>query len=430
MSSDTPSRRELWAWCFYDFANSSFSTLIITVAYSVYFVQVVAGPLAASSPGAPERLWFWGYAASMLTAALLSPSLGAIADTRASKRPFLIGATLLCVTFTALLALVGPGDVVLGLVAFGVANVAFELGFAFCSAFLVELSTPATMGRLSGYGWGLGYAGGLLSLALAYPFLSGGFAEENLPLYRLAFLVTAVFFLIAALPTMLWLRERARPQSLGPDQSAWRVGFIRLAETARKFRHHRDLFAYFIAYLIYTDAINTVIVASAIFANKVLDFSPGDLIIYFLVTQVTAGLGAAGFGIVTDRIGAKRTIGLTLLLWVGLTLAASVVQTHAQFYVIGLLAGAALGANQSASRTLIGLFTPAGRSGEFFGFFGVMGKFAAIIGPIVYGEVTARTGSQRWAIVTMSVFFAIGGLALRTVNEPRGIAAARQTSEG
>lgn len=425
MNADTPSRRELWAWCLYDFANSSFSTLIITVAYSVYFVQVVAGPLGADSPGTPERLWFWGYAASMLAAALLSPPLGAIADTRASKRPFLIGATLICVTFTAVLALVGPGDVVLGLAAFAIANVAFELGFAFCSAFLVELARPANMGRLSGYGWGLGYAGGLLSLALAYPFLRGGFAEENLPLYRLAFLVTAVFFLAAAFPTLTWLRERAHPQPLAPGRSAWREGFTRLTDTARNFRHYRDLFSYFVAYLIYTDAINTVIVASAIFANKVLDFSPADLIIYFLVTQVTAGVGAVGFGMLTDRIGAKRTIGVTLVLWVGLTLAASVVQTHAQFYVIGLVAGAALGSNQSASRTLIGHFTPPGRQGEFFGFFSVMGKFSAIIGPIVYGEVTAWTGSQRWAIVTMSVFFAVGLLTLRTVDEQRGMAAAR-----
>ncbi len=280
------------------------------------------------------------------------------------------------------------------------------------------------MGRISGYGWGLGYLGGLLSLAIAYPFISGGFAESNLARYRLSFAATAAFFLIAALPTFLLLKERAVPQPLAPGQTAWRQGFARLAVTARQFGRYRDLFAFFIAYLIYTDAINTVIVASAIFANKVLDFSPGDLVLFFLITQVTAGLGAVGFGILADRIGAKRTINVTLVLWIVISVAAALVQTHAQFYAIGLLAGAALGANQTASRTLIGQFTPSGRQGEFFGFFSITGKFAAIIGPVVYGEVTAWTGSQRWAIVSMTVFFTVGLLAFQTVHEHRGMEAA------
>lgn len=416
--------KEVWAWCMYDFANSSFTTLIVTVAYSVYFVQVVAGHLGPE--GTPERVWFWGYAVSMLVAALLSPPFGALADARASKKAFLLGSTLVCVACTALLAFVHAGDMWRGLVLFGIANVAFDLGFLFCSAFLVEIATTATMGRISGYGWGLGYVGGLLSLAIAYPFISGGFAESNLPLYRLSFAVTAGFFLLASLPTFLLLQERAVPEPVRAGQTVWRQGFARLAVTARHLGRYRDLFAYLIAYLIYTDAINTVIVASAIFANKVLDFSPSDLIIYFLITQVTAGLGSVGFGILADRIGAKRTIIVTLLVWIALVVGASLVRTHAQFYVIGLLAGAVLGANQSASRTLLGLFTPSGRQAEFFSFFSVTGKFAAIIGPVVYGEVTAWTGSQRWAIVSMAVFFTIGLLAFQAVDEKRGMAAARQ----
>lgn len=413
--------KEIWAWCMYDFANSSFTTLIVTVAYSVYFVQVVAGGLGHN--GAAERVWFWGYAISMLIAALLAPPLGVIADARAAKRAFLLGSTLVCVACTALLAFVQAGDVWMGLILFGLANIAFDLGFLFCSAFLVELAPPDKMGRISGYGWGLGYAGGLLSLAIAYPFINGGFAESNLPFYRLSFAVTAAFFLLATVPTFLFLRERAVPQ---PDLggSLWQETFTRLTQTARHLGRYRDLAAYLIAYLIYTDAINTVIVASAIFANKVLDFSPGDLIIYFLVTQVTAGLGAVWFGQLADRIGAKRTINITLLAWIALAACAALVRTHAQFYAIGLIAGAVLGANQTASRTLLGQFTPVGRQAEFFSFFSVTGKFAAVIGPVVYGEVTAWTGSQRWAIVSMALFFAIGLLAFRNVDEARGIAAA------
>jgi UMF1 family MFS transporter len=417
-------RRELWAWAFYDFANSSFTTLIVTVAYSVYFVQVVAAPLAG--PGRetlPERVWFWGYALSMLVAAILAPVLGALADARACKRRFLRWSTLVCVGCTALLATVGRGDVWAGLILFGIANVAFDLGFLFCSAFLVEITTPDRLGRLSGYGWAFGYAGGLLSLALAYPFIRGGFAEDNLASYRLSFAVTAAFFLLAALPTLLWLTERATPQP-GSAIAPWREGFARLAATATQVGRYRDLFAYLVAYLIYTDAVNTVIVASAIFANKVLDFSPGDLIIYFLVTQVTAGVGAAGFGLLADRLGLTRTISATLVCWILLVAGAALVRTHAQFYAIGLAAGAVLGANQATSRALLGRFTPAGRQGEFFGFFSVTGKFAAVIGPLVYGEVTVWAGSQRWAVFSMALFFALGLLLLRAVDERRGIEAA------
>jgi len=314
----------------------------------------------------------------------------------------------------------------MGLLLFGLANIAFELGFLFCSAFLVEITTPATMGRISGYGWGLGYAGGLLSLALAYPFITGGFAEENLPFYRMSFAVTAAFFLAASLPTLFWLRERAVPQPSATGAPAWREAFARLATTARGIARYRDLLWFLVAYLIYTDAINTVIVASAIFANKVLDFSPGDLIIYFLITQVTAGLGAVGFGLLADRIGSARTISVTLLIWVGVVGAAAAVQTHGQFYAIGLVAGSVLGANQATSRALIGRFVPPGKQGELFGFFTVTGKFAAVLGPVVYGEVTAWTGNQRWAVLSMAIFFLLGLLIFRRVDEARGMDAAHQ----
>ncbi|MFM8552953.1 MAG: MFS transporter, partial [Nitrospiraceae bacterium] len=270
------------------------------------------------------------------------------------------------------------------------------------------------------------YAGGLPSLALADPLICGGYAEAHLPLYRTSVAVTAGFFLLAAGPTFLWLKDRAVPQP-GEGLTLWQHTVGRLTQTARRLRQYRDLSAYLIAYLIYTAAINTVIVASGIFANKVLDFSPGDLIIYFLITQVTAGLGAVWFGRLADRIGTKRTISLTLLIWIILVCCAALVQTHGQFYVIGLVAGAVLGANQSASRTLVAQFTPVGRQAEFFSFFSVTGKFAAVIGPLVYGEVTAWTGSQRWAILSMAVFFAIGLLAFQSVDENRGRAAASHT---
>jgi UMF1 family MFS transporter len=420
--------RETFAWCLFDFANSSFTTIITTVAFSVYFVQVVAAGPDANSSGSGEALWGWGYAGSMILVALLAPILGAMADHQAAKKQYLAAATGLCIACTAALYFVHAGDVVLGLVLFGLANIGFELGYTFYNAFLVELADRKDMGRLSGYGWGLGYAGGLVSLALAYPFVKGGLSPDNLDSYRQSFVMTAGFFLIASLPTFLYLRERALPQPLLPGIPAWTVGLARLSKTFREIRRYRQLFVYLIAFLIYTDGVNTVVIFSGIFAAQVLGFTPADLIIYFLVTQISAGLGSYGFGILTDRIGGKRVIGITLGLWVGIVAWAFVVQTAGEFYAIGLVAGAALGSNQAASRTLLGLFTPVGRQAEFFGFFAVSGKFAAVLGPILYGQIVLWTGSQRWAVLSLAAFFLAGWAVLWRVDEAAGLAAATQES--
>jgi UMF1 family MFS transporter len=334
--------------------------------------------------------------------------------------------TALCIVCTAALYLVGPGDILLGLVLFGLANLGFELGYTFYNAFLVELVDRHEMGRLSGYGWATGYLGGLLSLALAYPFVKGGLASSNLESYRESFIMTAGFFLVASLPTFIYLRERAVPQPRVPGWRRWTIGFVRVARTFRQIRRYRQLFVYLIAYLVYTDGINTVVIFSGIFAAQVLQFKPADLIIFFLVMQITAALGAYGMGILTDRIGAKPAISVTLACWLGIVVWAFTVHTAVEFYAIGLVAGAALGANQSVSRTLLALFTPLGRQAEFFGFFSVSAKFAAIFGPLVYGQIVLWTGSHRPAVLALGAFFLLGWALLLFVNEQEGLAAAQQ----
>jgi len=289
----------------------------------------------------------------------------------------------------------------------------------------VELVEREEMGRLSGYGWATGYLGGLASLALAYPFVKGGLGSDNLDLYRLSFAMTAAFFLVASVPTFVYLRERAVPQTAVTGMRRWTIGFARVAHTFREIRRHRQLFIYLIAFLIYTDAINTVVIFSGIFAAGVLGFTPNDLIIFFLVMQVTAGLGAYAFGVLSDRLGAKQTITITLGCWIGIVVWAFAVRTAGEFYAIGLIAGAALGANQAVSRTLLGLFTPVGRQAEFCGFFSVSAKCAAILGPVVYGQIVLWTGNQRLAVLSLAVFFLIGGIVLRSVDEKKGILAAK-----
>ncbi len=421
--SDPVTPREILAWCFFDFANSSFAILILTLGYSVYFVQVVA----STSDFNPEQLWSWGYACSMFVVALCAPILGATADATAKKKRWLAMCTALCVVSTASLFFVLPGDVWFGLIVFGLANIGFDLGFMLYSAFLVEISTRSNMGRISGYGWAFGYLGGLLALGLAYPLLKEGLGAENLVSYRLSFVLTALFFFIASIPTFLYLKERATLHPLIPEQSLWKIGFQRLRHTYGEITRLKELFKYLIAYLIYTDGINTVILFAGIFASRVLEFTPAELIFYFLIVQISAGIGAYVFGSIVDRYGPRRTILVTLIIWVGIAVGAYFVQTTAQFYVLGLIAGAALGSNQSASRTLIGYFTPREKVGEFFGFFSVSGKFAAMIGPLIYGQITTIAGSQRPAILAMAGFFLIGGAILWTVHEQDGIHAANAT---
>ncbi|MBI5197479.1 MAG: MFS transporter [Nitrospirae bacterium] len=317
-------RKEIFSWCLFDFANSSFTTLIITVAYSVYFTRVVAKGYPA------EALWGWGYSGSMVLIALISPLLGALADFSGAKKRFLLGFTILCVAATAALFTVEEGDVWQGLFLFALGNIGFVGGVTFYNAFLVEISDREHMGRISGYGWGFGYVGGLLSLVLVYPLIQGGFGEENLLNYRLSFPVTALFFLLAALPTFLWLRERAVPQPLPAGETYLRIGFQRVKETFHEIRKFRELLKYFVSYLFYEDGINTVVLFSGIFAVQVLGFTPKDLILFFILMQVSSALGAYGFGFVTDRLGAKRTISITLLLWFGIFVAAYGVQTQEQ----------------------------------------------------------------------------------------------------
>ena len=419
MNKEPISKREVLAWCFFDFANSSFTTLIVTVAYSVYFTQVVAKGHQA------EQLWSWGYSGSMLIIALLSPWLGAVADYLAKKKQFLIVFTALCIMGTIALTIVEEGDIIQGLVLFALANIGFNGGLTFYNAFLLEISVSSNIGRISGYGWALGYIGGLLCLGLAYPLLKGGFHPDNLLNFRLSFLLTALFFLLFSLPTFLILKEKTLPRALAQGENYWSHGFKRLNETFHEMRRFRELMKYLGVYLLYSDGINTVIVFSSIFANKVLNFSPKDIIIYFIATQITAALGAYVFGFVTDRIGAKRTISITLVFWIIGALGAYFVQTKAQFYILGLAAGMALGSNQSASRVLLGLLTPQGKNAEFFGLFSLTGKFAAILGPLVYGYVTAITGTQRIAVLSIGLFFLAGFILLQMVREKEGIAAAR-----
>jgi MFS transporter, UMF1 family len=325
---------------------------------------------------------------------------------------------------TGLLVFVQEGNLVLGLGLLMVSNVGFAVGMSVYNAFLPELAKQNTVGRLSGYGWGFGYLGGMVALVVVFPLIRGGLAPENLLNYRLSFLVVALFFIFFSMPTFLWLRERATPQARPAHVALWRISVDRVRDTLTHLRRYRQLVRFFLSYIIYEDGVNTVFVFAAIFASAVLDMAVKDIFIFAVIANVASAFGAILLGRATDWVGTKRMIQLTLIGMMGVVVWASTVQTVTGFYGMGLVAGALLGANQSASRALLAQFTPPSSSAEFFGFFALMGKFAAILGPLLYGEIAGWTGSHRLAVLSIGVFFVVGLTLLWRVDPRAGIAEA------
>jgi len=389
------------------------------VAYAIWFKEVVA----AGRPG--ELLWGIAISASMLVIGIVSPWIGAIADFSASKRGWLIFYTTVCVVGTALLFLVGPGDVAAGMGFFVLANIGFAGALAIYNGFLPEITGPGNVGRISGYGYALGYAGGTLALLMCLPLLMGGVGEENHVPFRATFLITAAFYAGFSIPTFLWLRERAVAGRRPDGTSLARIGYARVAATFRRVRDHRELFRFLIAYVIYNDGVETIIYFSAIYARTVIGFSMSETVFLFIGVQCTALIGSVIFGHLADRIGAKPTLNRTLLIWCAVCVAAFAVTTRAQFWGVSLIAGLVLGAAQASSRGLMRLFIPAGRDAEFYGFFAICQKFSALIGPLAYGIIATVSGDQRIAILSILGFFVAGLVILRSVDVARGAEAAR-----
>jgi len=414
-------RRAIWSWCLYDWANSAFTTLVVTFIYSAYFTAAFA-----DDPGRGTALWSRGITASALVIAALAPIAGALAD-RGGRRRYLILCSLLCVAATAALTFVRPDQanaVVIALGVFVVANVAFELGLVFYNAFLPAVAAPERIGRVSGYGWGLGYVGGLLALVAALvvfvpetpPFgipTAGGF---NL---RATNLLVAGWFLLFSIPAFVWLRD----ESAAAGRLDVGRAFRDLAATVRHLRRYRQVGLFLLARLFYNDGLVTIFAFGGIYAVGTFGFGFEDLVTFGIVINVGAGLGALAFGFVDDRIGGKATIGLSVAALAAATLLAAVAQTRTAFWAAAVLVGVFAGPNQSASRSLMARFVPAKHESEFFGFFAFSGKVTSFLGPALLG-VLSDVYSQRVGVASLLVFFLAGGLILRRVDEREGVAAA------
>jgi UMF1 family MFS transporter len=413
---------EIWAWAMYDFANSGYTTVVLTAIFNAYFVAVVAG-------GAPWATFAWTATLSLSYALVIvtAPVIGAYADLRANKKRLLLVTTAGCVLGTAALALAGPGDLALAIVCVVISNFFFGTGCDLIAAFLPELARGRNLGKVSGWGWSLGYVGGLLTLGACLAYVSwaqaaGQAAPQFVPV---TMLITAALFALASLPTFALLRERASPQPQASGASLAFAAFARLADTLRHAARYRDLRRFLICIVFYQAGVQTVITLAAIYAQQAMGFNTRDTLVLVLVVNVTAALGAFFFGSAQDRFGHVPTIAFTLAGWIATVLIAWAAETRGLFWIAANLAGLCLGASQSAGRALVGYLSPQARRAEFFGLWGLATNLSSILGPITYGTVSwVSQGNHRLAILITGAFFVLGLLILHGVDARRGRRAA------
>lgn len=400
----------------YDFANSGYTTVVITAVFNAYFVSVVA----QNQPWATFA-WTAALAVSYLLIMLTAPLVGAWADAHAAKKRLLLITTVGCVTFTAALALVGRGELWLAMILIIASNYFYGSGENLCAAFLPELATGEALGRVSGWGWSLGYIGGLLTLGICLAYVTaaqaaGDVAAQFVPV---TMLITALIFALASLPTFLFLKERAVPQPGQQRISAESLG--RVLATWREASRYRDLARFLLCIVFYQAGIQTVITVAAIYAEQAMGFTTRQTIMLILVVNLTAAAGAFAFGHVQDRIGHRRALVATLIGWIVTILLAWAAQGPALFWVAANMVGLCLGSSQSAGRALIGYLSPAARRGEFFGLWGLAVKFSAILGPITYGSISwVSQGDHRLAILITGGYFVIGLAILASIDISRG----------
>jgi UMF1 family MFS transporter len=415
-------RREVFGWAMYDFANSGYTTVVLTAVFNAYFVGVIAANQSWAT-----FAWTAALALSSALVMVTMPALGAYADLRAAKKRLLAITTAGCVAGTAALALAGPGDVALAIVAVVASNLFFSYGESLISAFLPELARRDSLGRVSGWGWSFGYFGGMLTLGLSLGYViqaqaAGMRATQFVPV---TMLITAVVYGLASLATFALLRERAVPQADARRTEGLAASLARLRETWRDARRYQDFTWLLGSAVAYQAGIAVVIALAAVYAEQVLGFRQQQTMMLVFLVNIASAVGAFAWGYVQDRVGHRRALAWTLVGWIVMTVLAVAATGPGLFWVAAVVAGLCMGSSQSAGRALAGLFAPRARLAEFFGLWTFAVRLAAILGPLTYGIVTLITaGNHRVAFAVTGLFFAVGLVVLMRVNVPRGAAAA------
>jgi MFS transporter, UMF1 family len=416
-------RSEIGAWAVYESASNAFNTLIITFIFSRYFQGVIA-------PDEAIGLTWWTRALniSAIAVALSMPVMGAIADFSGRKKQFLFVTTAGCIAATSLLFFMQPGMMLTAVIIFIVANILFEAAAVFYNGFLPELTTTERMGRVSGFGWSMGYVGGLVCLIIALGMLRLWAPADAYLNVRATTLLAAGWYLVFAIPLFLMVRERQRRRSATVPMYV-QAGFRRVARTFRELRVFREAAKLLLARLVYNDGLVVLFGMAAIYVGTVYGMGFDDIIILAIVVNIAAAIGAFAFGFLNDIIGAKRTIAVTLVVLTGATLLGATAPDMRTFWIAAIIIGLMVGPNQSASRAMLATFTPDRKQGEFFGFFAFSGKLSSVAGPLAYGTVAAVTGSQRVAMASIMVFFIVGFALLMFVDEQRGVEMARKATQ-
>ncbi len=417
--------REVFGWAMYDFANSGYTTVVITAVFAAYFVGGVAGGASWAT-----LAWTAGLSVSYAIVMLTMPGLGAWADRHAAKKRLLMWVTLGCVLSTAGLALVGPGQVALGLVLLIVSNTFFSYGESLTASFLPELARPQAMGRVSGWGWALGYVGGMLTLAicLAYVLSAQARQEAAAQFVPVTLLITAVVYGLAALVTFALLKERARPSALAEHPDGVLANLLRMRQTWRESAPYADFRQLMACAVAYQAGVAVAISLAAIYAEQVVGFAPQETMVLIFVLNIAAFIGAFVFGHVQDALGHKRALAWTIVGWIVTCALAAASTTKGVFWVAAAVAGVFLGSSQSAGRAMAGMLVPPQRLAEFFGLWTFAIRLASIVGPLSYGLITWLTdGNHRLAIASTALLFVLGLWLLRPVDVERGMRVARQS---
>ena len=411
-------RKEIWSWCFYDFGNSAFTTLVITFIYSTYFTKAIAENEIDGT-----FLWSQAIAITAVIVSLLSPILGAIADKGGYRKIFLALTTYISIGATALLFFPIKGQILFALILVVIANVNFELGGVFYNAYLPEIVSRKKIGRISGIGWGAGYLGGLLAMLVAMI----GFVSPDVPWFglnidtgehiRATNILVAAWFFIFTLPAILYLKEKK-------IESANRIGVVvlnsiqALKKTFQEIKIYKNTVRFLISRLIYNDGLVTIFAFGAVYASGTFGFTFNEIMIFGIVLNIAAGLGAFLMGYIDDVIGGKLTIQISLIGLMIAVLLAVFANSKLLFWVSGIIVGLFAGPNQSASRSLMGRLTPPDKINEFYGFFAFSGKLTSFLGPMLLGIFTKYFSSQRYGVAVVFIFFFVGFLLMRNVNEP------------
>jgi UMF1 family MFS transporter len=402
MTPKTPlNKKHIVSWTLFDFANSSYSAVIAAVVFPVYYATAIVG----NETGFGDLWWGRAVSISMAIVALSSPFLGGIADYGGIRKRFLFIYTAMSIAAIASLSILKQGMIIEGFLLVVIANIGMEGGLVFYNSFLPRIAPREYQGRVSAWGFGVGYAGSIIALLLAIPLVRTSHFDAT-------WFMVALLFAIFSAPAFLLLPGDSKRESL---VSAGLRGFRYTMSNLKEIFKKREQRKFLIAYLIYQDAVNTVIVFSSIFAATTLGFKPTELIILYLIVQATALLGSFAMAKPIDLWGPKRVVIISLLLWTSVAVIAFFIQTKTPFWFLASCAGLGLGSVQAATRAFYSQFIPEGKEAEYFGIYSLVGKSSAIAGPLLFGYISTTFGSQRPAILAIAALFLLGLIILRTV---------------